>query len=62
MHIYIYIKPTKSNYHPNRYPPLDHTEMKSQPFKLQKITTLMAVRGGYWQFLSWWFYSTFFYP
>ncbi|KAJ0626723.1 hypothetical protein HanHA89_Chr01g0017271 [Helianthus annuus] len=24
--------------------------MKSQPFKLQKITTLMAVQGGYWRF------------
>ncbi|MFS7902082.1 hypothetical protein Hanom_Chr01g00007091 [Helianthus anomalus] len=60
--LYIYIKPIKSNHHPNRYPPSDHAEMKSQPFKLQKITTLMVVQGGYWRFLSWWFYSTFFCP
>ncbi|MFS7902135.1 hypothetical protein Hanom_Chr01g00007671 [Helianthus anomalus] len=28
--------PIKSNHHPNRYAPLDHAEMKSQPFKLIK--------------------------
>ncbi|KAF5814620.1 hypothetical protein HanXRQr2_Chr03g0113101 [Helianthus annuus] len=54
--------PIKSNHHPNQYPPSDHAEIKSQPFKLPKITALMAVQGGYLRFLSWWFYSTFFLP
>ncbi|MFS7998738.1 hypothetical protein Hanom_Chr12g01157461 [Helianthus anomalus] len=43
IYIYIYIK---SNRFLNRYPPSDHAEMKSQPFKLLKITAMMAVWGG----------------
>ncbi|MFS7989736.1 hypothetical protein Hanom_Chr11g01050391 [Helianthus anomalus] len=46
------MEPIKSNHHPSQYPPLDHAEMKSQPFKLPKITTLMAVVGGYRRFLQ----------
>ncbi|MFS8021642.1 hypothetical protein Hanom_Chr16g01429811 [Helianthus anomalus] len=34
IYIYIYMEPIKSNHHPNQYPPLDLTEMKSQSFKL----------------------------
>ncbi|MFS7902282.1 hypothetical protein Hanom_Chr01g00009441 [Helianthus anomalus] len=37
------MEPIKSNHHPSQYPPLDHAEMKSQPFKLAKITALMEV-------------------
>ncbi|MFS7901654.1 hypothetical protein Hanom_Chr01g00002201 [Helianthus anomalus] len=49
---YIYMVPIKFNHHPNRYPPSDHAEMKSQPFKLQKITTLAAVRSSSVRFPS----------
>ncbi|MFS7941773.1 hypothetical protein Hanom_Chr06g00480331 [Helianthus anomalus] len=44
--------PIKSNRFLNRYPPLDYAEMKSQPCKLQKITALMAIPGGYGRFLE----------
>ncbi|MFS8010201.1 hypothetical protein Hanom_Chr14g01294321 [Helianthus anomalus] len=37
------MEPIKSNHHPSQYPPLDHAEMKSQSFKLAKITALMEV-------------------
>ncbi|MFS8003164.1 hypothetical protein Hanom_Chr13g01210681 [Helianthus anomalus] len=37
------MEPIKSNHHPSQYPPLDHAEIKSQPFKLAKITALMEV-------------------
>ncbi|MFS7971914.1 hypothetical protein Hanom_Chr09g00838401 [Helianthus anomalus] len=50
--LYIYIKPIKSNRFANQYSPSDHAEMKSQPFKLLKITALMAVPGGYGRFLQ----------
>ncbi|MFS7907386.1 hypothetical protein Hanom_Chr01g00070761 [Helianthus anomalus] len=42
----------KSNHYPSQYLPLDHAEMKSQPFKLAKITTLVAVPGGYGRFFA----------
>ncbi|MFS8019226.1 hypothetical protein Hanom_Chr15g01401331 [Helianthus anomalus] len=47
--LYIY-EPIKCNRFLNRYPSLDHVEMKSQPFKLPKITAMMAVRGGFLRF------------
>ncbi|MFS8001861.1 hypothetical protein Hanom_Chr13g01195301 [Helianthus anomalus] len=50
IYIYIYMVPIKSNRFLNRYPPSDHAEMKSQPFKLQKITAVVAVQGGLVQF------------
>ncbi|MFS8010511.1 hypothetical protein Hanom_Chr14g01297971 [Helianthus anomalus] len=37
------MEPIKSNHFPSQYPLLDHAEMKSQPFKLAKITALMEV-------------------
>ncbi|MFS7950254.1 hypothetical protein Hanom_Chr07g00581151 [Helianthus anomalus] len=43
--------PIKSKRFLNRYPPSDYAEMKSQPFKLPKITTVVAVHGGF--FSSW---------
>ncbi|KAF5802385.1 hypothetical protein HanRHA438_Chr06g0268051 [Helianthus annuus] len=49
--LYIYMEPIKSNHLPNQYPPLDLAEMKSGPFKLTKITTLVAVPRGYGWFL-----------
>ncbi|MFS7991200.1 hypothetical protein Hanom_Chr12g01068001 [Helianthus anomalus] len=50
--LYIFMEPIKSNHFLNQYSPSDHAEMKSQPFKLQKITALMAVPGGYGRFLQ----------
>ncbi|KAF5760554.1 hypothetical protein HanXRQr2_Chr16g0754851 [Helianthus annuus] len=41
------MEPIKSNHLLNQYPPLDLTEIKSQPLKLTKITTLMAVQGSF---------------
>ncbi|MFS8028639.1 hypothetical protein Hanom_Chr16g01512841 [Helianthus anomalus] len=46
------MEPIKSNRFLNRYPPSDHVEMKSWPFKLPKITALMAVPGGYGRFFQ----------
>ncbi|MFS7982727.1 hypothetical protein Hanom_Chr10g00966181 [Helianthus anomalus] len=43
MKLYIYMEPIKSNQLSNQYPPLDLAEIKSQPLKLIKITSLMAV-------------------
>ncbi|MFS7915252.1 hypothetical protein Hanom_Chr06g00508251 [Helianthus anomalus] len=37
----------KSNHFLNQSRPSDHAEIKSQPFKLQKITALMAVPCGF---------------
>ncbi|KAJ0511418.1 hypothetical protein HanIR_Chr11g0551951 [Helianthus annuus] len=45
------MEPIKSNHHPSQYSPLDHAEMKSQPFKLTKITAVVAVHGGLEQLL-----------
>ncbi|KAJ0691823.1 hypothetical protein HanPI659440_Chr15g0579191 [Helianthus annuus] len=50
------MEPIKSNHHPSQYPPLDLAEIKSQPLKLTKITTSMAVIYG---FLSWWLFPHF---
>ncbi|MFS7973823.1 hypothetical protein Hanom_Chr09g00861181 [Helianthus anomalus] len=44
------MEPIKSNHHPSQYPPLDHAEMKSQPFKLLKLTAMMVVFYSYLQF------------
>ncbi|MFS7973673.1 hypothetical protein Hanom_Chr09g00859411 [Helianthus anomalus] len=44
------MEPIKSNYFLNQYQSSDYAEMKSQPFKLPKITALMAVPGGYLRF------------
>ncbi|MFS7943086.1 hypothetical protein Hanom_Chr06g00496191 [Helianthus anomalus] len=44
------MEPIKSNHHISQYPPLDHAEMKSQPFKLPKLTAMMAVFYSYLQF------------
>ncbi|MFS7941335.1 hypothetical protein Hanom_Chr09g00864421 [Helianthus anomalus] len=60
--IYIYIKPIKCNHLPNRYPPLDLAEMKSEPFKLTKITALVAVPRSYGWFLYVVVTSTFYCP
>ncbi|MFS8016007.1 hypothetical protein Hanom_Chr15g01363341 [Helianthus anomalus] len=56
------MEPIKSNHHPSQYPPSDHAEMKSQPFKLQKITAMIAVQDGYWQFSCRWFCFKIFCP
>ncbi|MFS7933646.1 hypothetical protein Hanom_Chr04g00382321 [Helianthus anomalus] len=37
------MEPIKCNHHSSQYPPLDHAEIKSQPFKLLKLTAMMAV-------------------
>ncbi|MFS7980208.1 hypothetical protein Hanom_Chr16g01428051 [Helianthus anomalus] len=37
----------KSNYPSNHSPPLDLAEMKSQPLKLIKITSTIAVQGSF---------------
>ncbi|MFS7916130.1 hypothetical protein Hanom_Chr02g00173691 [Helianthus anomalus] len=39
------MEPIKSNHHPSQYPPLDLAEIKSQPLKLIKITSV-------WQFIE----------
>ncbi|MFS7938215.1 hypothetical protein Hanom_Chr05g00436751 [Helianthus anomalus] len=39
--------PIKSNHHQNHYPPLDHAEMKSQPFKLHFLTAIVAVHSSF---------------
>ncbi|MFS7928391.1 hypothetical protein Hanom_Chr04g00320221 [Helianthus anomalus] len=49
--LYISIVSINSNRFLNRYPPSDHVEIKSQPFKLPKITAMMAVWGGFLRFL-----------
>ncbi|MFS8004343.1 hypothetical protein Hanom_Chr13g01224651 [Helianthus anomalus] len=43
------MEPIKSNHHPSQYPPLDLAKMKSQPFKLPKITSII---GSSLQFLQ----------
>ncbi|MFS7913490.1 hypothetical protein Hanom_Chr02g00142381 [Helianthus anomalus] len=41
------MEPIKSNQLSNQYPPLDLAENKSQPLKLIKITSLMAVQSSF---------------
>ncbi|MFS7951288.1 hypothetical protein Hanom_Chr07g00593301 [Helianthus anomalus] len=45
------MEPLKSNHYSSQYPPLDHAEMKSQQFKLTKITVVVAVHDGLEQLL-----------
>ncbi|MFS7919832.1 hypothetical protein Hanom_Chr03g00217261 [Helianthus anomalus] len=45
--LYIYMEPIKCNHYSNQYSPLDHAEMKSQPFKLHFLTAVMAVLSGF---------------
>ncbi|MFS8028046.1 hypothetical protein Hanom_Chr16g01505851 [Helianthus anomalus] len=52
----------KSNHFWNQSLTSDHAEIKSQPFKLIKLTATVAVHSSFIQFLSWWFYSIFFCP
>ncbi|MFS8023986.1 hypothetical protein Hanom_Chr16g01457971 [Helianthus anomalus] len=35
------MEPIKSNHHSNQYPPLDHPEMKSEPFKLHFLIAVV---------------------
>ncbi|MFS8008539.1 hypothetical protein Hanom_Chr14g01273991 [Helianthus anomalus] len=41
------MEPIKSNQLSNQYPPLDLAEIKSQPLKLIKITSLIAVESSF---------------
>ncbi|MFS7972635.1 putative peptidase S26A, signal peptidase I, lysine active, lexA/Signal peptidase-like superfamily [Helianthus anomalus] len=41
------MEPIKCNHHPSQYPPLDHAEIKSQPFKLNFLTAIMAVLSSF---------------
>ncbi|MFS7992040.1 hypothetical protein Hanom_Chr12g01077621 [Helianthus anomalus] len=41
------MEPIKSNQLSNQYPPLDLAEIKSQPLKLIKITSLMVVKSSF---------------
>ncbi|MFS7960056.1 hypothetical protein Hanom_Chr08g00698461 [Helianthus anomalus] len=50
--LYIYIDPIKSNQLLYHFPPLDLTEIKSQPLKLTKITSITTVQGSSLQFLQ----------
>ncbi|MFS7993155.1 hypothetical protein Hanom_Chr12g01090741 [Helianthus anomalus] len=43
--------PLSGSYLSNPSSPSDHAEMKSQPFKLTKITAVVAVHGGLGQLL-----------
>ncbi|KAM0010790.1 hypothetical protein Hdeb2414_s0026g00676291 [Helianthus debilis subsp. tardiflorus] len=56
------MKPIKCNCFPNHSPPLDLAEMKSQPLKLKKITSPMAVQNSSSQFLQQVVTTIFFYP
>ncbi|MFS8023489.1 hypothetical protein Hanom_Chr16g01452051 [Helianthus anomalus] len=58
--MYIYMEPIKSNHFLNQFLPSDHAEINSQPFKLIKLTAPVVVHNSFLQFLSGWFYSTFF--
>ncbi|MFS8008292.1 hypothetical protein Hanom_Chr14g01270951 [Helianthus anomalus] len=50
--LYISMKPIKSNCLPNHPPPYDLDEIKSWPFKLHFLTSIVAVISGYWM-VSW---------
>ncbi|MFS7995732.1 hypothetical protein Hanom_Chr12g01121401 [Helianthus anomalus] len=54
--------PNKCNCFSNHSPPLDLAKMKSQPLKLTKITSMMAVHGISLQFLHQMVTTIFFCP
>ncbi|KAJ0879632.1 hypothetical protein HanRHA438_Chr10g0453701 [Helianthus annuus] len=56
------MEPIKSNCFSNQSPPLDLAEMKSQPLKLTKITSMIAVQGSSIRFLQQLVTSIFFCP
>ncbi|MFS7997920.1 hypothetical protein Hanom_Chr12g01147671 [Helianthus anomalus] len=41
------MEPIKCNHHLSQHPPLDLAEIKSQPLKLMKITSVMAVKSSF---------------